>query len=81
MLEKEKEVMGKYNLEIVKTYTLINNDGIIFKLNNKEYDARHLRNIYGAEVDYYEITPLNEYKPTEEEKKTLEAIKEDLNKA
>ena len=76
MFEKEREVILNNNFEIVKEYSLVNNYGYIVKVNNNEYDLRHWRNIYGAEINYWEISGKV---ASEEDKNKLIELQKEMN--
>ena len=79
-LKKAKEIIENNGGVIVKDYTLINNYGVTFELNEIPYDARHWINCYGCEVNYYEVHKFIDYKNDDKNRKVIEKIKDELNK-
>lgn len=53
---KELEIIQKYGATDIEDYTLVNNDGFTCTLGGARFDARHWRNVYGVDVNYYDIT-------------------------
>ena len=68
--------MTKYNCTNIETYALGSNSGITFVLDNVKYDARHWRNVYGADVNYWDITAVE---GSTVKSDILDAIKNELN--
>ena len=58
--QKERDVILQNGFEIIKEYSLVNNDGYIVKINGNKYDLRHWRNVYGASVNFWEISRIQE---------------------
>ena len=71
-----KEILAKYNCTDIEPYSLVSNSGVTFILDNVRYDARHWRNVYGADVDYWNIMPI---KGGTVNSDILDAIKNELN--
>lgn len=79
-MDKFKEVIIKHGGNIIDEYVLINNDGYIFELEGNKYDCRHWRNVYGVEVNYYDITFIkgdNEYDDNIQDK--IDLIEKEMN--
>ena len=55
-----KEYLASKGVEDFKGYTLINNYGYTFKYKGVKYDLRHVLNVYGADVDWWDLTPKND---------------------
>lgn len=77
-LKKEKEIIERNNAKIIDTYNLVNNYGYKILFNNNEYDLRHYLNIYGQEVNYWEVS--GKCKASEEDKKILIDLEKELTK-
>mgnify|MGYP003305663904 CR=1 FL=1 len=72
MKDQEKALI-EAGCENVKGYVLVNNYGFTFTKNGTKYDLRHWLNVYGADVDYWDISHVKgTFKSFEE---ALEAIK------
>ena len=74
---KEKEIILESGLEIVREYSLVNNYGYIIKLNNQEYDLRHWLNVYGASVNYWDVS--SKSRASEEDRIILEQLEKKMN--
>ena len=53
------EKLESLGLSDISGYTLVNNYGYTFNYKGQRYDARHWLNVYGADVDYWDIMPNN----------------------
>lgn len=71
-MKKEKEIIESYEVEIIGAYSLVSNYGYKIKFKNKEYDLRHWLNCYGAEVNYWEISPIS--RASDDEQKILKDL-------
>lgn len=71
-----KEILAKYNCTDIEPYSLVSNSGVTFILDNVKYDARHWRNVYGADVNYWDITAVE---GSTVKSDILDAIKNELN--
>lgn len=69
-----KSIIEKHNGKYLSQYTLVSNYGYIFEYKGKEYDARHWLNVYGASVNFWNISPLGEPLPSE-----LSQMEDELN--
>ena len=74
---KISDILKKHNCTNIKPYNLVNNSGCTFELNGIEFDARHWKNVYGTNVDYWDISITKDI--TEESKAVLQQIKQELN--
>ena len=75
---KEVNVILNNGGRNIEQYTLVNNDGYTFDLEGIRCDARHWRNVYGAEVNVWEIHLSDESKrPVVRE--TIIKIEKELN--
>lgn len=70
----EESKIKKCGFEIIGYYNLVSNYGFKIKLNNQEYDLRHWKNCYGAEVNYWEVSP--KCRASEEDRIKLEELEE-----
>lgn len=53
---EELELIKAFGGEDVETTNLVNNYYISFTYNNKRYIAEHILSVYGASVDYWEVS-------------------------
>ena len=49
------EVLKEHNATDIESYTLVNNWGYTFKINDKKYDARFVENSYGFSPMRWEV--------------------------
>ena len=75
--QKEMDIIKKYGGSNIKTYTLVNNDGYTFELDNCKCDARHWRNCYGAEMNSFDVTATGDV--TEDIRTKINNIQKELN--
>ncbi len=57
-MKDQEKLLIEAGCENVRPYTLINNYGFTFTKNGTKYDLRHWQNVYGAEVDFWDISGL-----------------------
>ena len=57
--EIETNIIKKYGGTNIEHYTLINNDGYVFKIGDISLDARHWRNWYGMECNKWLVNVTN----------------------
>ena len=55
-----KKQLENYGVTNFDYYSLINNYGYHFVYKGIRYDYRHILNVYGADVDFWELTPKND---------------------
>lgn len=72
-----REVLANAGCTNIEHYSLVNNDGYTFEYANTKYDARHVRNVYGASVNFWEISFTSGERVKED---ILKNIEETLNK-
>lgn len=77
--ELEMNIIKKYGGTDIEPYCLVNNTGYTFILNGIKLDARHWRNVYGAECNFFDIHGTVSILD-DETRKLAEQIKEELNK-
>ena len=78
--DKVKEAIIKAGGLNIKHYLLINNEGFTFELNGLKVDLRLWRNVYGCEANFYAYHLPNNNTPTEAERQTLNALRDEANK-
>lgn len=53
--KKEMEILEAFGCKEIEYTNLVNNYFISFTYNDKRFTAEHILNVYGAEVDYWEL--------------------------
>jgi len=75
--QKEKDIIKKYGGSNIKTYTLVNNDGYTFILDDCKCDARHWRNFYGVKMNSFDVKATGNI--TEDVRTKISNIQKELN--
>lgn len=52
---KEREMLEKFGCKDITFDLLVNNYFITFIYNNKEFKVEHILNVYGADVDFWQL--------------------------
>lgn len=57
--EKERDIIKRHGGTNIEHYDLINNEGYTFNIGVVRVDARHWRNCYGADVNFWSVLNSN----------------------
>lgn len=77
--EIETSIIKKYGGTNIEHYNLLSNDGYYFKLGAIGADARHWRNCYGAEVNYWAVHVTNYNVDDSDIIRAMRSIEKELN--
>ena len=78
-----KEALGKLGVEF-QEYNLVNNHGMTAETDQSSIDIRHWLNLYGVDVDYWDIRIVNKetreqkYEETLDRDQTAESLAEHI---
>ncbi len=80
MKDKEREVLEKYGATNIKYYSLVNNYGFTFEIDNEKFDVRYWANCYGVAINKWSVETYMVSKKLENETRNkITNIEKELN--